>query len=281
MSAKEGKFWKARLETITNEYKKWREISRKQIKLSNDGLENENLLNLIKKKKIEISASTTLTKNLTNGQFENQSSSVQTTVNNSSDINIMYPNTPSSFYTNTAFNNYTSNFNNIQQPQQSNNLQTNTYFYANNFGLNVTEQLNPNEFSIQSTDNFTGFNTSSNSNLPGIVNYSANTSFNNNNNNNNIQQSFGNQNTSLGAKNPVIPTTSSFTTSLSATTSYQNFPIASKQMAYNNRCRSPSPGLFQDFDLYNFSSDTLFSTYPVEDPKDTIFGTNPDFFSPI
>lgn len=38
MSAKEGKFWKARLESITNEYKKWREISRKQIKsINNDG----------------------------------------------------------------------------------------------------------------------------------------------------------------------------------------------------------------------------------------------------
>lgn len=32
MSDRENKFWKARLESITNEYKKWRELSRKQIK---------------------------------------------------------------------------------------------------------------------------------------------------------------------------------------------------------------------------------------------------------
>lgn len=61
---------------------------------------------------------------------------------------------------------------------------------------------------------------------------------------------------------------------------YHHSPIASKQMPYNNRCRSPSPGLFQDFDLYSFSSDTLFSTYLVEDTKDPVFGTNPDFFQP-
>jgi hypothetical protein len=32
--------------------------------------------------------------------------------------------------------------------------------------------------------------------------------------------------------------------------------------------------------LYNFSSDTLFSTYCFEDQKDPIFGTNPDLFQP-
>ena len=76
-----------------------------------------------------------------------------------------------------------------------------------------------------------------------------------------------------------------------------------KQIPYSNRCRSPSPGLFQDFDLYNFSSDTLFTTYCFEDQKDPsntlfiilifcknltnflfytilVFGTNPDLFQP-
>ena len=58
--------------------------------------------------------------------------------------------------------------------------------------------------------------------------------------------------------------TSSFTAVTNSSTNgqhYHHLPVASKQMPYNNRCRSPSPGLFQDFDLYNFSSDTLFSTY--------------------
>lgn len=39
------------------------------------------------------------------------------------------------------------------------------------------------------------------------------------------------------------------------------------KQTFSNRCRSPSPGLFQDLELYNFS-DTLFTSY-VEDPKDT------------
>lgn len=40
ITARENKFWKARLESITNEYKKWRELSRKQIKatISSDGM---------------------------------------------------------------------------------------------------------------------------------------------------------------------------------------------------------------------------------------------------
>jgi hypothetical protein len=39
------------------------------------------------------------------------------------------------------------------------------------------------------------------------------------------------------------------------------------KQTFSNRCRSPSPGLFQDLELYNFS-DTLFTTC-AEDPKDT------------
>lgn len=42
--------------------------------------------------------------------------------------------------------------------------------------------------------------------------------------------------------------------------------ILSKQ-ENSNRCRSPSPGLFQDLELYNFS-DTLFTTI-IEDPGDS------------
>lgn len=61
---------------------------------------------------------------------------------------------------------------------------------------------------------------------------------------------------------------------------HHHSPASTKQIHFNNRCRSPSPGLFQDIDLYNFSSDTLFSTYLVEDTKDPVFGTNPDFFQP-
>lgn len=39
-TVRENKFWKARLESITNEYKKWRELSRKQIKATiiSDGI---------------------------------------------------------------------------------------------------------------------------------------------------------------------------------------------------------------------------------------------------
>lgn len=53
--------------------------------------------------------------------------------------------------------------------------------------------------------------------------------------------------------------------------------VVNKQIPYNNRYPSPSPGLFQDIDLY---TDTLFSTYQVEDPKGNIFGNNPDLFQP-
>lgn len=45
-------------------------------------------------------------------------------------------------------------------------------------------------------------------------------------------------------------------------------PIVSKQVPFTNRCRSPSPGLFQDINMFNFSSDTLFGTNYLEDHKD-------------
>ena len=38
-------------------------------------------------------------------------------------------------------------------------------------------------------------------------------------------------------------------------------------MPFTNRCRSPSPGLFQDIDMFNFSSDTLFGINTLEDQK--------------
>jgi hypothetical protein len=60
---------------------------------------------------------------------------------------------------------------------------------------------------------------------------------------------------------------------------FHQIPIKSNTHTYNNRCRSPSPGLFQDFDLFNFSSDTLFSTHCFEDQRDPV-GTNPDLFQP-
>lgn len=46
----------------------------------------------------------------------------------------------------------------------------------------------------------------------------------------------------------------------SNTTSYENSTNSIK-----GRCRPPSPESFQEIDLYNFSSDTLFGTHTLED----------------
>lgn len=295
MSIREGKFWKARLESITNEYKKWREISRKQIKATNDGTQIDSV-NIIQ-------------------TFENSSSNNRVTSHPSQQLILLTNNNQTSFGQANLLNNFTNNNNNTNSVQMSSSYGGNSYFdnqqinpqigcFQPSFSNQViqpsttTNYYYPNNFdnelnSYNSIQSGSQINISSNFSLNqsqqinnNTLNY-PNSSF-NNNTNNNLQQNYNQINNS---KNVIITTsttssgspTSSFSTSQSTSavnTTYHSMPIASKQMPYNNRCRSPSPGLFQDFDLYNFSSDTLFSTYLVEDPKDTIFGTNPDLFQP-
>lgn len=217
MSKKEEKYWKARLESITNEYKKWREISRKQIKPTSDI--GENLL--VNKK-----------------NWHQAGPSLSTIQQLSSSLN------ESHYIDNTIH--FHSNYP-IQQQQQQ---QQQNFVYANNFnGLN---EFNQNEFNVNvpNDSNFNSYGPNTPQNINSFGNYNLATNYTGNNY----------SGSSVGGYSP-------------------NVPIASKQMPYNNRCRSPSPGLF-DFDLNNFSSDTLFSTHLADDHKDTIFGTNPDLFQP-
>ena len=100
-----------------------------------------------------------------------------------------------------------------------------------------------------------------------------NTFYNNNHaNDSNISQILNNQ-SSINYSNIQqssaysLQTSSTQSNSLNVANNQNNFH-PNKQIPFSNRCRSPSPGLFQDFDLYNFSSDTLFTTYCFEDQKD-------------
>ncbi|RMZ95626.1 WBSCR14 -like protein [Brachionus plicatilis] len=209
MSKKEEKYWKARLESITNEYKKWREISRKQIKPTCEITEH----------------------------FIPMKGSIQTGPSSSSTQQL------SSSLSEAHYFEGSMTFQSNYQMQQN-------YAYPNNYsGLN---EFGHSEFSVpvanDSHFNTYGANTPQNINSFSTYNLSSNYSGNNY------------SSSSVGGYSPSLP-------------------VASKQMQFNNRCRSPSPGLF-DFDLNNFSSDTLFSTHLAEDHKDTIFGTNPDLFQP-
>ena len=208
----EGEYWKRRLASITNEYKKWREISRKQIKSTNDGLVpfelpiiNKTINNLKGKNLINSSLSSNNLNNPNLATINYYDTNQQVNYNNISNHQYDFVNNSNNFY---HMNNDT-NFNN--QNILNNNLNYNSQQNSNYYNNNNTTNLQTN--TLPTGSNLT-----------------------NNNNNNN-------------------------------TTSYYH-PITSKQVPFSNRCRSPSPGLFQDFDLYNFSSDTLFTTYFFEDQKD-------------
>ena len=207
MALLEGEYWKRRLGSITNEYKKWREISRQQIKQTNDETPAEHRLVLLDTSQMH--------------QFHN------------------LPTSNSSYH----LNNYSDGNNHQQQhfSHLNNNIE-----YLNNANNNS---------GYYNTGGTLTYNT--NLNLPGNSSFS-NSSF--SSFNSNYHSSSQNLNTKGLGNNAAGH--------VSSNANYFHSPIAPKQTPYNNRCRSPSPGLFQDFDLYNFSSDTLFSTFCVEDPKE-------------
>jgi hypothetical protein len=237
----EGEYWKRRLGSITNEYKKWREISRKQIKTTNDGSNQYDQSNQI-----------------------NSSLKIKTKNNTT--------NTTTTTTTTTPTNNNINNTNNHQPSLINNSLSSNNinnYTNMNYYEQQHQPQTNFNQVSNQNNydyiNNTASFYNDTNYNIANNLNYEQNNFYSNNltstgsTNNSNL-----NQNNSIN--NGLLMNNSN--------------NIISKQIPFSNRCRSPSPGLFQDFDLYNFSSDTLFSTYCAEDQKDPIFGTNPDLFQP-
>jgi MAX-like protein X len=100
----EGKYWKRRLESITTEYKKWRELSRKQIKSIND---TQSILSeqLILDKVAQIT-----------NNFSNNNNNLNNSNNN--------------------------NNNNYQLLNNENNLNNNSICIANNNSNNSNQQLN-------------------------------------------------------------------------------------------------------------------------------------------
>lgn len=322
----EGKYWKRRLDSITNEYKKWREISRKQIKPSsfkqttitsisaNSGSgysssvssiaaatsssqstsNNAAFLSLNNSANIpNITITSNSSSNISPNNLNLHSPSAQvisgppisiTTSPNYNSMNVITQNVSSS---NQLFNNNTLAGSTIsnQQISPGNLLQySQTVAYSstnNNFNNNFYDpnQINPQNFNNNSANSYNNQNNQFNQQL---------------NNYSNTNYSGINDYSSFNSANPSATYSNNFSTynpsGYSGTSSYTS--VSNQQSFYNpaqssitskqghNRCRSPSPGLFQDFDLYNFSSDTLFSTYLVEDQKDPIFGTNPDLFQP-
>jgi hypothetical protein len=329
MSAREGKFWKSRLENITFEYKyiysyyihfsrliklvfnlfivhfsyrykKWREISRKQIKTNNDGnLTSSNTDSA--KKTPEILPTSSCTQSMKKTIPNSNTNSLISDVNNSSNIsshnnnnnNLSINNTASSSVflynpnqqsTTVVSSATTSTCINVYESHNlnSNNSENNFYSGNNTNNLNNINNTNNvanlnNEFSayVPNNNNNNSFSSNpsnisvSNSYFIGNNNSQATQMVCNNNNINNYNQQQHQQ--IYSSTSPISMSQQSQGTSVITN---------NKQMPYNNRYPSPSPGLFQDIDLYNFSSDTLFSTYLAEDPKDNMFGTNPDFFQP-
>ena len=195
----EGQYWKRRLVSVTNEYKKWREISRKQIK-----------------------------NNEATYSHDYQYNQAQNSTHSFSNLN--------TFNTVTNSNNYNLNNNYSILPNLTNN---------NNF--------NSNNFNNMST--FTG---------PNYIN----TSCNNDTSHINCNSNYFGGTINMGSSITNVSVNSASAYNLNTSANNYQMPTPSKQMTFNNRCRSPSPGLFNDFDLYNFSSDTLFSTLCSEDQKD-------------
>ncbi len=308
MSDKEGKYWKGRLESITNEYKKWREISRKQIKSSKDQDSTKTSSPTTTQTPIVL---TTTTNNINTASANaslfhlattpNHLSSNLTTssenymINNSMNSSLTIIVSPDQLPTSSSLSQDESR---KRAPQMSNQLDSSI---ATPNLLNQQPQILMNENVLSSNNNSNYTTTSYNSNLMDVYN-PATTEFYDQNNQQQQQQIFYNNSggsgftpnnnlgmqpghsqfsdTSYNSYNQYGGMSNYNTTTFNNSSTQQSSSSSSKQAPYNNRYPSPSPGLFQDFDLYNFSSDTLFSTYLAEDPKDTIFGTNPDLFQP-
>lgn len=203
----EGEYWKRRLCSITNEYKKWREISRKQIKSTNDGSISNDQSN----------------------QF------------------IFNPNDKSILNNSLSSN----NLNNVSYASNSTN------YYENNQAITATYQLSHSQNNFDFINNT--FYSNNNVNDSNILTNQSNTTYNNGQHNSHY----------------CLPPSSTQSVGSNVVNNLNSYH-PNKQIPYSNRCRSPSPGLFQDFDLYNFSSDTLFTTSCFEDQKDPskFFKTN-------
>ncbi len=242
----EGEYWKRRLGSITNEYKKWREISRKQIKTTNDGSNQYDQSN-----QINNSLKINTTNNTTKTTTTPTTATTTPTNNNNNNINNTN-NLQSSLINNSLSSNNINNYTNMNYYEQQHQPQT-----------NFNQVSSQNNFDY--INNTASFYNDTNYNIANNLNYEQNNFYSNNlTSTGSTTSSNLNQNNSIN--NGLLMNNSN--------------NIMSKQIPFSNRCRSPSPGLFQDFDLYNFSSDTLFSTYCAEDQKDPIFGTNPDLFQP-
>jgi hypothetical protein len=226
----EGKYWKRRLESITNEYKKWREISRKRLKPSQP-INFDNLLPRALNNSNNNHSNSNLfgfnTSNVDNTNIHNNNQIYATNTNNLSEINVNY-----------NYNYY---------PVNNNMSVGNVYDYNINHNPGC----------------FTNINTNNANNTNGTF-YSG--QINNNNNNSGFPGDLNNLGNIGSSFNPNQLSSNQHFHHISSTTN--------KQMTYNNRCRSPSPGLFQDFDLFSFSSDTLFSTHCFEDPKESSMSLN-------
>ena len=81
---------------------------------------------------------------------------------------------------------------------------------------------------------------------------------------NNNQQSL---NSSVNINNQLTAPSAFISNYVNVLHGYVHPSITNKHAPFTNRCRSPSPGLFQDIDMFNFSSDTLFGTNYLQDQK--------------
>jgi hypothetical protein len=275
----EGKYWKRRLDSITTEYKKWRELSRKQIKSINDTL-------------IIQSDQSSLDKV---AQISNNNNSNNNSNNNTNNNNYSILNNDNNLNSNSICTANNNNNNN----QQLNQLINNSSVYENNnLQINVQTPIVNNSFYLSNANSLSNssLNTSSSSsNFNNFYNNSSTTTTNNNNvyypynneQNNQLNQqndlihsnnsysnyssTYNNQfNSITNIGSPYTPMTPANLNSYQHTQQNQQYSSnnTTKQTPYNNRMRSPSPGLF-DFDFFNISSDTLFSTYNNQDAKDT------------
>ena len=383
LAISEGKYWRRRLDSITNEYKKWRELSRKQIKSTNDANNTAAAASAAAAASSVSSATTSSSSAATTAaatdavvvacgeqqlsiamttpahqmqmpspasssnfaafqqqqqqqqqpqqqqqqhtQFQLQAQSHQYPFQQQQQQQMQTPQIASDFNNN---NNEFNNNNNsgpyatvlsttgASDPSATyqNQSSADTFYTPNGANALATNNNNGNVFNPITTNAygnsgnyFNGANTNSYFAGPSIESDYSSSS------NNNSYQSFGGASTAAPTVyTPVVPsaTSAAATPQLAMNNGMQYAATSSskQQTPYNNRCRSPSPGLFQDFDLFNFSSDTLFSTYCLEDPKDpssficscssfcslklieflffvcvffvAVFGTNPDFFQP-
>jgi hypothetical protein len=280
----EGKYWKRRLDSITTEYKKWRELSRKQIKSINDTQSIQSELS----------------------NFDKFAQISNNLINNNNNYNLNNTNNNYSILSNDN-NNSICIANSNNNNQQLNQLINSSSMYDNNnLQINVQTSIvnnnNNNSFYLSNTNSLSNNSLTTSSSSSNFNNFYGNNN-NASNNNNNVYYSYNNeQNHQLQQQNDIIGSNTNFS---NYSSNYNNqfnsitnigspfTPMTpanlnsfqqtqqqqqqqhqfsstnnTKQAPYNNRMRSPSPGLF-DFDFFNISSDTLFSTYYNQDAKDT------------